>query len=158
MTEIMDGKIQGVKFKRLVRHPDDRGFFSEVVRVDEGLLTKFGQMSESKTYPGVIKAFHYHEKQDDLWYFPVGNAQVVVYDTREDSPTYKQTEVYYMGEDNPGALLIPVGVAHGYRVLGHKPLKIVYITTEPYNPKDADEKRIPYNSPEIGFDWTTKNK
>lgn len=31
----------------------------------------------SKTYPGVIKAFHYHEYKDDLRFFQVENAQLV---------------------------------------------------------------------------------
>jgi len=148
--------IAGVKVKRLVRHPDDRGFFQEIVRSDEGLLPKFGQLSMAKTYPGVIKAFHYHEKQDDLWFFPVGNVQVVLHDLRQDSETYRETNVFYMGEDNPLVLFIPAGVAHGYRTLGEKPAIVVYVTTEPYDREHPDEKRIPYDDPSIGFDWTTK--
>ncbi|BAS27968.1 dTDP-4-dehydrorhamnose 3,5-epimerase family protein [Limnochorda pilosa] len=148
--------IDGVRVKQLVRHPDDRGFFQEILRDDDGLLRRFGQASMSKTYPGVIKAFHYHERQDDLWFFPVGNAQVVLHDLREGSPTRGETNVFYMGEENPILLLIPVGVAHGYRTLGEKPAFIIYFTTESYNPNDPDEKRIPYDDPSIGFDWTTK--
>lgn len=148
--------IAGVKVKKLIRHADDRGFFQELVRVDEDLLPRFGQLSMAKTYPGVIKAFHYHEKQDDLWFFPVGNAQVVLHDLRPNSPTYRQTDVYYMGEDNPIVLFIPAGVAHGYRTLGHEPAVIIYLTTQPYNPADPDEKRLPYDDASIGFDWSTR--
>ncbi|MBE3599395.1 MAG: dTDP-4-dehydrorhamnose 3,5-epimerase family protein [Limnochordaceae bacterium] len=148
--------IEGVKIKHLVRHCDDRGFFQEILRDDEGLLRRFGQLSMSKTYPGVIKAFHWHERQDDLWFFPAGNAQVVLHDLREGSPTKGETNVFYMGEDNPMLLLIPAGVAHGYRTLGEKPAVIVYVTTESYDPDHPDEKRIPYDDPSIGFDWRTK--
>lgn len=148
--------IDGVKVKQLVRHLDDRGFFQEILRDDEGLLTRFGQASMSKTYPGVIKAFHYHEKQDDLWFFPSGNAQVVLHDLRPESPTYRQTDVFYMGEDNPILLLVPHLVAHGYRALGEEHAVIIYFTTEHYDPKDPDEKRISYDDPSIGFDWETK--
>jgi dTDP-4-dehydrorhamnose 3,5-epimerase len=153
---IEDGVIAGVKVKRLVRHSDDRGFFQEILRDDEWLLKRFGQASLAKTYPGVIKAFHYHERQDDLWFFPTGNAQVVLYDLREDSPTRGQTQVVCMGEDNPLLLLIPQGVAHGYRTLGEKPAVIIYFTTESYDPANPDEKRLPYDDPLIGFDWSTK--
>lgn len=90
----------------------------------------------------MIKAFHYHEKQDDLWFFPTGHAQVVLYDLREDSKTKGETDVYYMGEDNPMLLLIPKGVAHGYRVLGETPLTIIYFTTMSYNPDQPDEKEF----------------
>ncbi|MED3833336.1 dTDP-4-dehydrorhamnose 3,5-epimerase family protein [Peribacillus frigoritolerans] len=151
--------IEGVKVKKLVKHCDDRGFFAELVRDDEPeLLSRFGQASCSMSYPGVIKAFHYHEKQDDLWFFPSGNAQVVLFDLREGSSTKGETDVYYMGEENPIMLLIPKGVAHGYRVLGQKPATILYFTTESYNPINPDEKRIEWDDSEIGFSWETENK
>lgn len=153
---IKDGAISGVKEKKIVRHCDDRGFFQEILRDDDELLSRFGQCSMSKSYPGVIKAFHYHELQDDLWFFPYGNAQVVLYDLRDGSPTKGVTQVVYMGEDNPLLLLIPKGVAHGYRVLGSEPLAIVYFTTLSYNPANPDEKRIAHDDPMIGFDWSTK--
>ena len=150
--------IEGVKVKKLTRHNDDRGFFMEVLRDDDNLLQRFGQASFSRSYPGVIKAFHYHEKQDDLWFFPSGNVQAVLYDAREGSLTAGMTQVVYMGDDNPLLLLIPAGVAHGYRVLGNEPAAIVYFTTLSYNPDDPDEKRIPWDDPAIGFDWSTRNR
>ncbi|WP_066051397.1 dTDP-4-dehydrorhamnose 3,5-epimerase family protein [Robertmurraya korlensis] len=151
-------RIEGVVTKELIKHCDDRGFFAEVLRNDEDLLQKFGQLSWSMSYPGVIKAFHYHEIQDDLWFFPSGDAQVVLYDYRQDSPTYKQSNVFYMGENNPILLVIPKGVAHGYRVLGSKPATIIYCTTESYNSSNPDEKRIPWDDESIGFNWKTKNR
>lgn len=150
--------IEGIKEKRLTKYCDDRGFFAELVRDDENLLSCFGQASISMSYPGVIKAFHYHDLQDDLWFFPSGNAQVVLYDLRKNSLTYKETNVFYMGEENPILLLIPKGVAHGYRVLGNKPATIIYFTTKSYNRQQPDEYRIPWNDEEIGFDWSTKNR
>lgn len=150
------GKIEGVTVKQLVRHPDDRGFFQEILRDDDNLLRRFGQASLSMSYPGVIKAFHYHERQDDLWFFPVGSAEVVLHDLRSDSPSYGVTQVLYAGEDYPVLIVIPVGVAHGYRVLGSKPLMIVYFTTESYRPESPDEQRLDWNDPQIGFDWDTK--
>ncbi len=150
--------IRGVVTKQLIRHCDDRGFFMEVLRDDDKLLSRFGQTSMSMTYPGVIKAFHYHQRQDDLWFFPAGNAQVVLYDLRDDSPTTGETNVFYMGETNPMLLVIPKGVAHGYRVLGPNPLVIVYFTTESYDPNNPDEKRLEWNDPNINFDWNTKNR
>ncbi|MBM7622073.1 dTDP-4-dehydrorhamnose 3,5-epimerase [Bacillus tianshenii] len=149
--------INGVQIKKLTKHCDDRGFFAELVRDDEPeLLSRFGQASWSMSYPGVIKAFHYHEKQDDLWFFPSGNAQVVLHDLRLDSTTAGETDVYYMGDNNPIMLLIPKGVAHGYRVLGDKPATIIYFTTESYDRSNPDEKRIEWNDKRIGFSWETE--
>lgn len=150
------GVINGVTVKQLVRHPDDRGFFEEILRDDDALLRQFGQASLSMSHPGVVKAFHYHERQDDLWFFPVGSAQVVLYDMRDGSPTEGVTQVLYPGEDNPLLIVIPVGVVHGYRVLGQKPVMIVYFTTESYQASQPDEKRLAFDDPTVGFDWTTK--
>jgi len=152
------GKIHDVVIKKLVTHPDDRGYFREVLRDDDNLLRRFGQTSVTKTYPGVIKAFHWHKRQDDLWYVVDGMARVVLYDRRPDSPTFGETQVIYAGEDNPVLILIPAGVAHGYQVLGVKPVILFYQTTESYNPQDPDEERIPFDDPSIGFDWSIKNR
>ncbi|MBI5065249.1 dTDP-4-dehydrorhamnose 3,5-epimerase family protein [Candidatus Woesearchaeota archaeon] len=152
-------KIEGVREKKLVVNGHNRGNLTELLRDDEGLLEKFGQASLSVTYPRIIKAFHWHEKQDDLWFMLNGNAQVVLYDLRKNSKTHKTTQVVYMGElYEPILLLIPKGVAHGYRVLGEKPATLLYFTTQSYDPKNPDEKRIQFDDPEIGFDWTTKNR
>ena len=150
--------IQGVKIKQLVKHCDDRGYFVEVLRDDDKLLRKFGQTSFTITYPGVIKAFHYHAKQDDLWFVASGNAQIVLCDLRKSSKTYKETQVIYAGEDNPCLVLIPVGVAHGYRVLGKKPVGLFYHVTHSYDLKNPDELRRPYDDKEIAFDWKTKHR
>ena len=155
---MIDGKIKGVKYKPLQVFADDRGILMEVLRDDETLMEQFGQTTYTMSYPGVIKAFHWHRKQDDLWFVASGMAQVVLYDQRADSPTKGKTEVYYMGEHRFGLLLIPKGVVHGYRVLGEKPVGLLYHTTRSYDPKDPDEERIPHDDPTIGFDWTTKPK
>ncbi|WP_159881068.1 dTDP-4-dehydrorhamnose 3,5-epimerase family protein [Paenibacillus puerhi] len=148
--------IEGVERKPLVKHSDDRGYFMEILRQDDAIFGSFGQASISLSYPGVIKAFHYHKLQDDIWFFPSGHAQVVLYDKREHSPSLGRTEVHYMGEDQAYLLFIPRGVAHGYRVLGPTPATIVYFTNMAYDPQQPDEYRIAYDDPAIGFDWSTK--
>ena len=152
------GKIHDVVIKKLITHADDRGYLREVLRDDDGLMSRFGQTTVTKTYPGVIKAFHWHEHQDDLWYVADGMARVVLYDRRPDSPTYGETQVVCAGEDNPVLIYIPAGVAHGYQVLGNKPVLLFYHVTRSYDPANPDEKRIPYDDPEIGFDWSIKNR
>jgi dTDP-4-dehydrorhamnose 3,5-epimerase len=148
--------IQGVSLKPLRRFADDRGYLMELVRADDPFFTEFGQTVVTLSYPGVIKAFHWHQHQDDYWAVLQGMAQVVLYDLREGSPTRGQTEVYYLGQYNPQVLAIPRGVAHGYRVLGSEPALLLYTVTRPYNPSDPDEHRIPYDDPSIGFDWSTR--
>ncbi len=148
--------IKDVQVKALQVHADDRGVFMELLREDDPFYTRFGQSNYSLAYPGVIKAWHWHSEQDDLWFVLSGMAQVGLYDLREDSPTRGETNVFYLGEHKRQLLFIPHGVAHGYRVLGSVPAGLVYHTTGVYNP--ADEHRIAWDDPAIGFDWTTQNR
>jgi dTDP-4-dehydrorhamnose 3,5-epimerase len=152
------GKIHDVVIKKLVTHSDDRGYFREVLRDDDNLMTRFGQTSFTKTYPGVIKAFHWHQHQDDLWYVVDGMMRIALYDRRPDSPTYKEKQAIFAGEDNPVLVLIPAGIAHGYQVLGHKPVMLFYHTTQSYNLAAPDEERIPFDDPDIAFDWSIQNR
>ena len=148
--------IQGVQCKPLKVLSDDRGSFMELVREDDPFFTRFGQSNFSLTYPGVVKAWHWHKKQDDLWFVAAGMAQVGLHDLREDSPTRGQTDVFYLGDHNRALLFIPHGVAHGYRVLGTETMALVYHTTGVYDP--ADELRLAWDDPAIGLDWTTANR
>lgn len=155
--------IQGVVVKPLKVHKDipDRnedigkpGFLMEVLRDDDGLLSRFGQTTFTVAHEGTIKAFHFHEKQDDLWFVASGKAIVVLHDLREGSPTHKETQVIQAGTDDYKLIVIPIGVAHGYKVVGKEPVLLFYHTTKSYNAMEPDEKRIPYDDPKIGFDWS----
>lgn len=148
--------IRDVAVKKLVVHNDDRGTLMEVLRADDPFFESIAQTTFTVAYPGVIKAFHWHKRQKDVWFFSSGMAQVVLFDLRRESPTYRETNVFYMGEKNPLLLSIPELVAHGYRVLGNQPAALFYHTTSTYDPKDPDEERISYDAKEIGFDWTTR--
>ena len=150
--------IQGVKIKKINRFFDDRGFFSEIVKFKEETFKEIKQTSYTETYPGVIKAFHWHKKQYDIWFPVKGSIQAVLYDLRENSSTFKQTQVIYAGEDNPLLILIPPKVAHGYRVLGDKTAGLFYHTSEVYNSDNPDEERIAFDDKNINFGWRTENK
>jgi len=158
--------IDGVKIKNLVLHNDvpdvdqggaKPGFLAEIVRHDEGLLSKFGQSTFTVAFPGTIKGFHWHERQDDLWFVATGKAVVVMHDLRPASPTFKQTDVVTAGAGDYKLIVIPVGVAHGYKVVSQEPVILFYHTTEAYDPKNPDEKRIAHDDPAIGFDWSKYN-
>ncbi len=150
--------INDVHVKHITRIPDDRGFFAEVLKFGEESFAEIKQTSYTETHPGVIKAFHWHKKQTDIWFVASGMAQVVLHDLRKASPTFQETTVLYTGEDNPLLISIPPGVAHGYRVLGTHAVCLFYHTTEAYDPESPDEERIAYDDPDIGFDWETKNR
>jgi dTDP-4-dehydrorhamnose 3,5-epimerase len=62
----------------------------------------------------------------------------------------------FLGENHQALLKIPVGVMHGYKTVGNEPSFLVNFPTQPYNAKDPDEYRVPYDSPEIPYSWDIK--
>ena len=155
--------IEGVAIEPLQIYPDDRGFFTELARLGKGLAAGMVpddirkiQVSLTLTYPGTIKAIHYHSEQTDLWAPVSGMVQVFLYDLRRKSPTFGAINTIFAGRFQPWEILIPPGVAHGYKALGVEPIQLVYFTDRHYNP--ADELRLPYNHPDIAYDWETQHK
>ncbi|MBI2842036.1 MAG: dTDP-4-dehydrorhamnose 3,5-epimerase family protein [Armatimonadetes bacterium] len=148
--------IQDVEIKRLQPHADDRGFLMELLRVDDPIFEQFGQAYVSLNYPGVIRAWHYHKEQTDLWVCVKGMIKVGLYDPRDESPTRGEANTIYLGEHNYALLKIPVGVYHGYKTVGAEPSLLINFPTKPYNREQPDEYRAPYDSPDIPFDWEVK--
>ena len=144
--------IDGVMIKELITHPDERGFFREIIRATDDLFGEgFGQWSHSLMYVGVAKAWHVHSQQVDWWYVAGGVLQVALYDTRPLSPSYREMMEFLMGDHQPARVVrIPPGVAHGCKCISG-PAHLMYVTSRVYDP--ADEGRIPHNDPAIGYDW-----
>lgn len=152
--------IDGVRARPFDLWPDDRGYFLEVIRMRQGLAADFPlettQVSAALSYPGTIKAFHYHHHQTDLWVPASGMFQVALVDLRPSSLTFGQKNTFYIGTLRPWQILIPPGVGHGYKVIGEAVAMLVYVTNRLYNPRD--EGRIPYNDADIHYDWELQHK
>ena len=148
--------IEGVMLKNLITHTDERGFFREIIRSTDDLFKEgFGQLSVAQVHQWVIKAWHIHKKQVDWWYVSSGLLRVALYDTREDSPTFKEIMELLMGDNQPAVVLrIPTGVAHGYKCISG-PALIFYVTSKVYD--GTDEGRISHDDAQIGYDWLKEN-
>ncbi|MBI3317896.1 MAG: dTDP-4-dehydrorhamnose 3,5-epimerase family protein [Candidatus Omnitrophica bacterium] len=146
--------IEGVKVKPLQVIPDDRGRLMEILRSDDSLFERFGQVYVTTANPGVVKAWHFHKLQADHWVCLIGRARVGLYDPRAGSPTRGLVNEFLMTPEEPFLLKIPVGVYHGFK--GVDPAResmIMNIPTVPYNRGHPDEYRADPYDPEIPFDW-----
>ena len=149
--------IEGVKLKKLNVIPDERGMLVEMMRSDDEDFQRFGQLYMTMVYPGVVKAWHFHKKQTDHFVCVAGMAKVVLYDDREGSPTRGQVNEFFIGEKNMVLLVIPRLVWHGMKGIGEGTALIVNQPTEAYDPKEPDEYRKPYDTPEIPYTWEVKH-
>ena len=149
--------IDGVAVRPAKVLPDERGRLGEIMRADDPWFEKFGQVYFTTTYPGVVKAWHYHKKQTDHFYVIKGMVKIALYDRRENWPTYGVVNELYLGEHCPGLLRIPPGVMHGWMCVGRSEAYIVNVVSEMYNYADPDEFRTDPHDNNIPYDWTRKD-
>ena len=149
--------IQGVKTKKLRLIPDERGWLMEILRSDDAeLFTKFGQVYVSATFPGVVKAWHYHKHQIDNFACITGMVKLVLIDTRNGSATEGAVNEFFLGTQNPTLVQVPNLVYHGWKCISSDVSTVVNVPTEPYRYDDPDEYRLePHGS--LPYDWTRKD-
>jgi dTDP-4-dehydrorhamnose 3,5-epimerase len=82
--------------------------------------------------------------------------QVALADLRAGSRTFGREEHDICGALRPRQVLIPPGVAHGYKVIGTDAAMLVYLTDHFYDPED--EGRVAHNEPHIAYDWELQHK
>jgi dTDP-4-dehydrorhamnose 3,5-epimerase len=151
--------IDGVALVPLTRHTDDGGSLTELARLTDGRADGLAelvvrQINVSELAPGVIKAYHVHVRQTDVWYVPPGDRMLVVLlDVRQGSKTEGVRMRFVLGDGLSRLLRIPPGVAHGMRNIGTEPGRVVYLTDLHFSaePSSCDEGRLPWDfaGPEI---------
>lgn len=149
--------IKGVHAKQLRVLPDERGRLMEIMRNDDDVFQKFGQVYMTTTYPGVVKAWHLHKRQTDNVCCVLGMIKLVLYDQRADSPTFKEVNQFYLGVHNPLLVQIPANVYHGWMCVSQEEAVIVNVPTEVYNRKDPDEHRLDPHNNDIPYKWSRKD-
>ncbi|HEY9870360.1 MAG TPA: dTDP-4-dehydrorhamnose 3,5-epimerase family protein [Candidatus Obscuribacterales bacterium] len=150
--------IEGVKLINLNLFVDDGGSLAEIIRLDDQgnlqLIPEFKvkQSTFSQVLPGVVKAFHLHYNQEDVWFvMPYDRLLVGLFDARKDSPTYNKTMRFVMGAGRAQILYLPRGVAHGLANPWQQPANMVYFVNQCFDPDQPDELRLPWNS--LGDDF-----
>ncbi len=151
------GMIEGVKVKKLKVIPDERGRLMEMVRSDDEDFTRFGQVYMTTAYPGVVKGWHYHEKQYDYMVVVSGMMKIVLYDRRTESKTRGEVMELFAGACNPLRITIPPGVCHGFKCISTEEAMVINTVSEPYNYDNPDEFRIHPHDNDIPYDWNRRD-
>lgn len=148
--------IEGVKVKKLNIIPDDRGFLMEILRNDDDIFVKFGQVYVTTAYPGVIKAWHAHRFQKDNIVCLKGMIKLCIYDDRDGSPTKGLINEFFIGENNPSLIHIPELLWHGFKNICNEVCYVINIPTNTYNYENPDELRRPAHN-DIPYNWERKS-
>jgi dTDP-4-dehydrorhamnose 3,5-epimerase len=145
--------IDGVEVADLKRFHDDGGSLIELGRLHGGLHAAFPgfevkQINYSEMDPGVIKAFHLHRRQTDVWFVPAGDKMLLVLlDVRAESRSRNVQRRLVLGDGTSRLVKIPPGVAHGVKNLAPTRGRIIYFVDTHFSPAPdgGDEGRLPWD-------------
>lgn len=144
--------VEGVEIIEIKRFVGEDGAFNEVVRLKEGkvILPKelkgfeVRQVNYSRVVPQTIKAWHYHQKQDEIWFVhPESKVIVGLLDLREKSSTCRFYTKIALGDGKAHLLYIPRGVAHGLSNPYPWEATMTYLVNNWFD--GTDEWRLPYD-------------
>jgi len=146
--------LDGVQIVPLRKHRDEEGWFMELYRLAAGDVTHpevgtgftLQQLSASYARAGRINAFHIHPTvpQNEIWVVVQGQLLVWLIDCRAESATAGGRQRIILSAEDPGALVIPAGVAHGYRS-GPDGALLVYGMDQRFDPAARNEGRLPWD-------------
>ena len=151
-------KLKGLYIIELPAFEDERGFFKEVFRLNElekavGHKINFVRLNHSYSKQKVLRGIHVAEFAK-LAYCLSGEIMSVIVDGRKDSPTFKQHEVFDMGDSNRIALYIPPGFGNSFYVKSPK-AEYVYLVTDYYD--TGKEVTVRWDDPDLNIPWPDKS-
>jgi dTDP-4-dehydrorhamnose 3,5-epimerase len=135
---------------------DDRGFFlesyNERLFAEAGIRERFVQDNHSYSERNVIRGLHYQigKPQGKLVRVVTGEILDVAVDLRRSSGTFGKWQSFKLSGENKQMLWIPVGFAHGFRVLSES-AHVLYKATSFYAPEQ--ERTLAWNDSELKVDW-----
>ncbi len=139
--------LPGIVVRSLNRLYDERGSFTEVMRRDwsEVFLDEVVQANMSISYPGIVRAWHKHERgQVDCFLVVRGALRICAYDD-----VSRELDYIISNGAVPQIVKIPGEYWHGFGVLGPEPATLIYFVNRLYDYFSPDEIRRPWDDPTI---------
>jgi dTDP-4-dehydrorhamnose 3,5-epimerase len=151
-------RINGVGYRpvRPVAHED--GTLVEIARAEwPELVQPIVQVHMTTTLAGRKRAWGLHQHSTDRLFVVKGLISLVVYDGRLDSPTLGLVNEFKVSERNPGLVVIPPNLFHGWANIGIDEALIVNMPSVQYQYEGPDALDLPYDSEQastiVPFRW-----
>lgn len=151
---MIKGNIEGVIVKPLRKILDERGSIFHMLRADDELFEKFGEIYFSSVNPGVVKGWHLHKEMILNYACVSGKIKLVLFDDRKSSKTKGNLMEIFLGDENYILVKIPPKVWNGFKGIGVFPSIVANCSTLPHDPKEI--KRMDPLKNFIGYDWELK--
>jgi dTDP-4-dehydrorhamnose 3,5-epimerase len=139
--------IDGLIFRPTRPVPHEDGHVTEVARASWDIVGgPIVQVHITTTLPGRIRAWGLHQRSIDRLFVVVGLVKIVVFDGRLDSPTCGQVNEFTVSEKNPGLLIVPPNLYHGWKNIGTSEATIINMPTSMYHYEGPDALDLPSDS------------
>jgi dTDP-4-dehydrorhamnose 3,5-epimerase len=146
--------IDGVKIHQQVTQQDHRGTLTEMYSPDWGFDdVPLVYLYTVTTRPGMVKGWAVHYDQIDRYFFYSGSIKMVLWDGRENSPTYGMLNVHYFSEVNRSLVSVPPGVYHAIENVGTTDGLMINFPSEPYHHDDPDKWTLPLENSIIPYSF-----
>ena len=130
--------IDGVILSPLKVIQDPRGNVLHMLKSSFNMFDGFGECYFSEINPGFVKAWKQHLVQIQNLVVPVGDIEIVLFDSRKDSPTYEVLNIFQIGRTtNYSRIRIPNGIWYGFRSLNNMMALISNCANLEHDPNDS---------------------
>jgi dTDP-4-dehydrorhamnose 3,5-epimerase len=149
---IREVRIDGVVLNQTAIIGDDRGVILELIDASQPYWSDgvpYVYMGSCR--PKRAKGWGMHKLHTDRYMVLWGEMVLVLYDAREDSPTFGAVQEFFMSRDGLNQLTIPAGVWHAHYNPGETDLVFANAPTHPYQHANPDKWRLPLDTDQIPY-------
>ncbi|MBC7802416.1 MAG: dTDP-4-dehydrorhamnose 3,5-epimerase family protein [Candidatus Parcubacteria bacterium] len=144
--------ISGVQVKPVSNVPTGYGHLCEVMRMDWKLdATGVDQVFFSAFDAGGVSGWHAHALTTDRLFVAQGRMEIVLFDSRQESPTHGEVNRFRLGTARPALVSVPPGIWHAVRNGGGQPAVLINIVDRAYQYEQPDHYRLPLETDQIPF-------
>ena len=130
---------------------DDRGKVMHMLRKDDKIFKKFGEIYFSTIFYNKIKAWHLHKESTLNYVCLKGSVKLVLYDDRPESKSRGVIQEIIMNIENYSLVTIPKNIWNGFKGLSENESIIANCLTLPHN--EQEMVRIDPYSEKINYKW-----
>lgn len=139
----------GVEVFELTPHRDERGVFTELFREEWGSRVHPIQWNAVHSKAGVLRGVHVHPRHADYLTMAAGHMTLGLCDLRPESPTHMLATTLELNTEDPLAVSVPPGVAHGFFFVEDS----IHVYAVSHYWDMADELGCRWDDPGLGIPW-----
>lgn len=140
----------GLKVRKLITHTDYRGTVTELFDP----RWEFHPVPLVYAYtitirPKIVKGWNLHQFHEDRYVVLQGEMELILFDSRPDSPTYNEICRLVLSEKDRCLVNVPINVWHADYNIGDKDVVLMNYPTLQYDHSSPDKWRLPIDTPLI---------